>query len=708
MQKNNSIWKYLSFGTLAALILAMVAATILEKLKGTPEAFRVVYHNPVFMVLWAVTAISGIVWLCKRGVPRKLFTMGLHCAFVLILAGALITHIGGKSGEIHLLLDRESSAFTEEDGTVQELPFSLRLEKFTVTRYPGSMAPADFSSTVTLLPEGETRVISMNHILKYKGYRFYQADFDPDMRGSILAVSHDPWGVGVTYAGYLLLLVSMIGFFFQKDSHFRTVLSRVMQASVLAVGLFLFPSCHPERSEGSASEGSASEGSVPKVLPEEVADAFGDLYVYYGDRVCPLSTQTRDYCLKAYGKASWNGFSANQVVSGWLFYYDWWRGVPFKVKAKDKGTPREAEKGAIQRSASTGAAFKLFPEPDAEGQLHWYSCQDPLPPEILSDEAHWTFIRKVLDMVGESVQEEDWPEVLRLLGKIKAYQEKNAGEVLPSASKVKAERIWGRLARPMVPFMASLTLGILMFILSGALLSRGKKTPRALQTALAAVALVLWIYLTLTIGLRWYVSGHGPFAGTYNVMMLMAWLATTALLLLYRKFPLIQPLGFILAGFTMLQASMAGANPQITHLMPVLQSPLLSLHVLSMMISYTLFGLVALNGVMGLVVPGKAAKERLRDVSLVVLYPAVFLITFGTFLGAVWANISWGSYWGWDPKETWALVTLLIYAFTLHGRSLKCFRNPNFFHMYTILAFLSVLITYFGVNLLLGGMHSYA
>ena len=702
MQKN-SIGKYLSFGTLAVLILAMVAATIVEKLRGTPEAFRTVYHNPVFIVLWAVVAVFGLVWLIRRGVPRKVFTMGLHCAFVVILAGALVTHIWGSSGEIHLLVNQASSAYLEEDGTERELPFSLRLEKFSITRYPGSMAPADYSSTVTLLPDGETRVISMNHILKYRGYRFYQADFDADMQGSILAVSHDPWGVGVTYAGYLLLLVSMLGFFFQRDTAFRAALRKVSQASaVLAVGLFLFSSCHPERSEGSVSE-----ESLPKALPEDVADAFGDLCVYYGDRVCPLSTQTRDYCLKAYGKASWNGLSANQVVSGWLFYYDWWRGVPFKVKAKDKGTPREVEKGAIQRSASTGAAFKLFPESDAEGQLHWYSCQDPLPPEILSDEVHWTFIRKVLDMVGESVQEEDWPEVLRLLGKIKAYQEKNAGQVLPSASKVKAERLWGRLARPMVPFMASLTLGILMFILSGALLSRGKKTPRSLQTALAAVAFVLWLYLTLTIGLRWYVSGHGPFAGTYNVMMLMAWLSTSAMLLLYRKFPLIQPLGFILSGFTMLQASMAGANPQITHLMPVLQSPLLSLHVLSMMISYTLFGLVALNGVMGLAVPGKEAKERLRDVSLVVLYPAVFLITFGTFLGAVWANISWGSYWGWDPKETWALITLLVYAFSLHGSSLRCFRIPNFFHVYTILSFLSVLITYFGVNLLLGGMHAY-
>lgn len=119
-------------------------------------------------------------------------------------------------------------------------------------------------------------------------------------------------------------------------------------------------------------------------------------------------------------------------------------------------------------------------------------------------------------------------------------------------------------------------------------------------------------------------------------------------------------------------------------------------------------GDVALCGLMGLIIPADGLSERLRDFSLVLLYPAVFLLTSGTFLGAVWANVSWGSYWSWDPKETWALITLLIYAVALHGGCLKAFRNPRFFHAYSIIGFLSVLVTYFGVNLLLGGMHAYA
>jgi ABC-type transport system involved in cytochrome c biogenesis permease subunit len=166
-------------------------------------------------------------------------------------------------------------------------------------------------------------------------------------------------------------------------------------------------------------------------------------------------------------------------------------------------------------------------------------------------------------------------------------------------------------------------------------------------------------------------------------------------------------MGFILAGFTMLVASLAGSNPQITHLMPVLQSPLLSIHVLCMMVSYTLFGLVALNGIMGLLMPLEASA-KLRDVSLVILYPAVFILTTGTFIGAVWANISWGNYWSWDPKETWALITMLIYAAMLHSSTMSRFSKPRFFHAYSVAAIIAVLITYFGVNLVLGGMHAYA
>jgi len=390
----------------------------------------------------------------------------------------------------------------------------------------------------------------------------------------------------------------------------------------------------------------------------ETKESLGQLYVYYGHRVCQLDTYLQQ-----------NGL--------------------------------EATLASLDR-------LKLFPLADAEGTVSWYAGADTLPEEVYDQTDLWTFIRKSPEMVQASLASGNEAEAQKVLQGIRAYQEKVAASVLPSASKMRAERLYVRIARPTVPFILCLTLGILLFVLGGVYTSKQRKTPSWILTAGTVVALLVWIYLTVVIGVRWYVSGTGPYVGRYNVMMLMAWLATLAVLLLNRRLPLVQPLGFLLAGFTMLLASRAGTDLQIMPLMPVLRSPLLSIHVLSMMLSYTLFGLVALNGVMGLTVSSSVARDQLRDISLVVLYPAVFLLAFGTFLGAVWANISWGSYWAWDPKETWALVTLLVYSFALHQGSVKVFQNPRFFHAFTLAAFLCVLVTYFGVNLILGGMHSYA
>jgi len=270
------------------------------------------------------------------------------------------------------------------------------------------------------------------------------------------------------------------------------------------------------------------------------------------------------------------------------------------------------------------------------------------------------------------------------------------------------EALYNSICRPMVPFMASITLGIILFVAGGFLLSRGRGFSRWVRIVMQVLTAVLFCYLTLVLGLHWYISGHAPLVGTYSVMMLMAWLTTIAMTALRRSLPIIQPMGFILAGFTMLVASLSFADPEAQNLAPVLNSPLLGVHVLCMMVSYTLFGLVALTGIMGLFQKHQDAQSMLRDVSLTILYPAVFILTIGTFIGAVWANISWGSYWTWDPKETWALITMLVYSAMLHSGVMSRFNRPRFFHTYAILAFLTVLITYFGVNMLLGGMHSYA
>jgi ABC-type transport system involved in cytochrome c biogenesis permease subunit len=193
-------------------------------------------------------------------------------------------------------------------------------------------------------------------------------------------------------------------------------------------------------------------------------------------------------------------------------------------------------------------------------------------------------------------------------------------------------------------------------------------------------------------------------------MQFMAWCCAALSLLLYRRVGIISlPAGLLICGFALMVAGFGESNPQITQLMPVLASPLLSIHVVLIMMSYALFAFIMCNGVTALIMSHKSEQvERLRRISLLALYPALFMLAVGIFIGAVWANQSWGTYWSWDPKETWALITMLIYAMLLHDNSLKPLRKPLTFHIYAVLAFVAVLMTYFGVNFVLGGMHSYA
>ena len=229
---------------------------------------------------------------------------------------------------------------------------------------------------------------------------------------------------------------------------------------------------------------------------------------------------------------------------------------------------------------------------------------------------------------------------------------------------------------------------------------------------LAALGIIA-VYLLSLIGLRGFVSGHLPLSNGYETMQFLALCATLLTFIFYRKFEAVIAFGYMLCGLALLVAMLGEANPPITQLMPVLASPLLSLHVVTIMIAYSLTAFIMLNGIMAIVLrythkDYQDAVVRLQVMSRLILYPAVFCLALGIFIGAVWANVSWGRYWGWDPKETWALITLFIYAAALHASSLPAFRRPMFFHWFAVIAFLSVLITYFGVNFILGGIHSYA
>ncbi len=740
-----SFLKYLSFGTLGLITLILIVATITEKIYGTRFVSQYIYGNPLVIALWAVTAIFSLIYLIRCHTWKRLFTFSLHLSFPVILTGALITHIYGVQGVVHLRCGSASTdSFTLTDGTTARFPFSVSLVDFQQKFHKGTFAPMDYVSTISITQsdgKSVTATISMNNIYSHNGYRFYQSGYDKDYQGAVLSISHDPAGIAVTYTGYLLLLVSIIGFFLQKDSTFRRLLKHpLLQKSCLPMFFIAFTSL------------TASANALPATLPDNVADKFGDLYIYYNDRVCPMETFAKDFTAKLCGKTSYNGLSANQVLTGWFFFYDDWKQEPMiKIKGSeakkilgisgnkacltdfidingyklenslqnttDLSQKRELEnaneKFNLISMVSTGSILKIYPYRSSDTQTAvWLSFSDRLPSEISHEQ--WAFIKNSMSYVAEKIAMKDYNSVIELLDKIALYQRKAAGiDGVPTGTKFQAEKLYNDISNNRTLAMVCITIGIIAFLIYCRQLSIDSRPKGIIDRSLSALLWGVFLYLTFVITLRAYISNHIPLSNGFETMQFLAWCSVAITLIIHRRFALATPFGYLLCGLTLLVAMIGESNPQITQLMPVLQSPLLSIHVVVIMVAYSLLAFAMLNGLTAIILQlGKKDStqpiEYLQVISRLMLYPAVFLLAAGIFIGAVWANVSWGRYWGWDPKEVWALITMIVYAFALHASSLPRFRNPMFFHRFCVIAFITVLITYFGVNFFLGGMHSYA
>ena len=706
---------------LIALIAAMAAGTLVEMRHGNDYALNHVYGSWWFVTLWALLAAGIIVMMIIRKSWKRPVICALHSSVLLILLGALLTMLTGQHGEMTLKPNVANKQFTIKkhgDSRTETLPFSLTLDRFEVETYPGTRSPMDFVSYLQIQDRGTTidAKISMNHILKHRHYRFYQSDYDKK-GNSVLSVAHDPWGVGVTYAGYLLLLVALIGLFFEHNGEFRALLQKTAgKAAVLFASIVLiaaFP---------------AQAADKPRVLPRESADKMGQMYVMYKGRICPLQTLAKDYTTKLYGNARYHGYTPEQVFSGWLFYTDDWQKEPIPKIERDlkRAKQREAEeKKQIINMLLNSQLLKIFPHADSAQQVTWYSRNDQLPLEISDDE--YLFIRKQLSLCQEYAVMGNFDALNEVFEKTKIYQERYSLGHVQSNAQYQAERLYNKLTIGRWLAMVTITLGLLCFAAALICLEKNRKLYNPVRMTAMVWMSLLCVFLALVFILRWIAGGHVPMAGSFDSLNLLA-LSICVITLIITKvetrhgtslqntgniYEIALPSGLLMTGFVLLVQMMGGSNPPITHLMPVLTSPLLSLHVTVIMIAYALLFFIMLNGISSMIVrftqPSNTQYlERLRDISMIMLYPAVALLAAGIFIGAVWANISWGNYWSWDPKEVWALITLIIYTVPLHSIVWKSFRNPIFFHLYCILAFLSVLITYFGVNLLLGGMHSYA
>ena len=334
----------------------------------------------------------------------------------------------------------------------------------------------------------------------------------------------------------------------------------------------------------------------------------------------------------------------------------------------------------------------------------WYSPGgQSLPKEIPVKEQF--FIKQSMDYLTESIVTGQRDRAFEIIAKIKLFQRDMIGGLLPSENTTKSEILYNTLRSQKWPIFLALAFSLLLCVVM-LLYRHHRVTP-----ILFSFHFLFFSYVSLLLGLRWWLNGHIPVSNGHETMLFMAWVLLLMISLLWRKFPVVMAFGSLMASFCVLVSVLAGSNSQITPLMPVLQSPLLSVHVMTVMCAYALFALHVLLGIQALQQMRQKKKEdveRTTALSQLLLYPAVFLLAIGIFLGAVWANVSWGNYWSWDPKESWALITLMVYAVPLHKASVSIFRRPIFYHIYMVSAFLFVIITYFGVNYLLGGMHSYA
>ncbi len=744
--------KRTAFSLLGILLLILTIATILEKIYGTDFVNEYIYSSVPFVILWGVTAITSLLYIIKSKLHRQPVIFLLHLSLLFILAGAFTTWIYGEQGTMRVRQGEQQTSFTDSKGISHQLPFSITLNQFEIIYYKGTLAPMDFISHISVADKDCHRQIqgkvSMNHIFSYQHYRFYQSGYSEDNEGSVFSVSHDPYGIGITYAGYTLLLLSTVFFFFSPQSRFRQLLKSPLLHRSLTVILLLF-------AFSLNSNFLKANSTSPKVLPREVAEHFGDLYILYNNRICPLQTFARDFTIKLYGSSSYKGLTPEEVLTGWLFYYDSWKNEPIiRIKSNEarklleiegnyarlkdyistineyklekmmnhirsgeqvtdkRGIEEADEKFNIINLVCTGAMMKIFPCRNIAGKtLEWYSQSDQLPQDMDNDK--WVFIRKSMSYVNEMIVMKKYNDACLLLEKIKKYQQKECDGLLPADNKFKAEKIYNQFDYSKSVAMACICIGLICFIYYCHCMASQKRTSRK---AIIILNILLWIvftYLSAAICLRGYVSNHLPLSNGFETMQFMAWCTLLLTFLLQRKFAMLLPFGFLLCGLTLMVSMLGESNPQITQLMPVLQSPLLSIHVVVIMIAYSLLAFIMLNGVTAVILHQsqkecKEQIERLQIISQIILYPAIFLLAIGIFIGAVWANVSWGRYWGWDPKEVWALITMLVYALALHPRSLPWFHRTMFFHVFCITAFITVLITYFGVNFLLGGMHSYA
>jgi cytochrome c-type biogenesis protein CcsB len=649
---------------------------------------------------------------------------------------------------------------------IRELPFSIHLRDFQIERYPGSMSPSSYASEITLKDPSSSVErpfrIFMNNILKYRGYRFFQSSFDQDEMGTVLSVNQDYWGTLISYIGYFFMALGMVFTVFSKSSRFQTLvrLSSKLQANrqiikMLLIGLTI---------TGLGLFANSSFGASSSAAKEKHIDAFGKLLVQdHQGRIEPLSTLASDLLRKIAKADNWDGMPAVEFFLEMSANPDKWKVVPLvKIDHSDLAKSLGATNGfvsfrqmfdeagnyrlsdRVQQAYNkkqtlrnkldkeimnvderlnicyeifNGDFLKIFPVPN-DARKTWVTSTS-LPQTMKKEEAD--FAGNILKLYYESyVQAEasgNWAKPDENLGYIKKFQRTYGADIIPSSTKISMEilynewNIFGKLAK-IYAFLGFVLL-VLHFML---IFESGKGISKYINIGTVLIA-VAFLFYTLGLIARWYIAGHAPWSNGYETMIYVGWATSLSGFIFVRRSPITLAVTTLLASIILFVAGMSWMNPEITNLVPVLKSYWLVVHVAIITASYGFFAMGALLGMLNLVLMILRNKQNNQKISFTILEVSyivemaliigLFMVTIGSFIGGVWANESWGRYWGWDPKETWALVTVLVYSIILHLRKVPGLKSTLGLNSLALLGLSSVLMTFFGVNYYLSGMHSY-
>ena len=656
--------------------------------------------------------------------------------------------------------------------TQKKLPFSLTLNDFIAEKYPGTeKSYSSFMSKVRVedYPPFDYDIY-MNHILDHKGFRFFQASFDPDEKGTILSVNHDFWGTWITYIGYFILYIGLLGIMFFGKTRFKKLaasLDKIKQKKAalsvvaLLIGFSVVSQGHQHQSKAIQDIDSAL---LAQAVPKEQAAKFGKLVIQdLGGRMKPANTFASELVRKVSKSDAYKSLNADQVLLSIQQNPLLWYQVPFiylkrgndslrklagvaqdakfasfvdffdntgnyKLAIPLEGaykasTPNQFQKDFIETdrrvnllySALEGKILRIFPVPNDENNK-WISF--PEVAEYPFVDVDSLYVNNVLPLYLGALREGSFEQADELLESVTGFQRKYGNDVMPSVEKIEAEISYNKYDIFKRLFAWYMYVGTIMFLLLiFQILYDVRVFGFLVKLCIGAIG-ILFVAQTMGMGARWYISGHAPWSDAYESMLYVAWATVGMGLAFGRKSNLTIAATAFVASMILMIAHWNWMDPEIANLVPVLDSYWLMIHVAVIVGSYGPFALSMIVGFIAMILmilttSKNKARIRLTINELTVvnelsLTVGLIMLTIGNFLGGQWANESWGRYWGWDPKETWALISILVYAFVLHMRLIPGMRSKWLFNLMSVLSFASIIMTYFGVNFYLVGLHSYA